>query len=124
MWWWQSQALAGAFSLGASVPSDHLTCCAAASPAPIMPAAAPADIAISNSRRPQEIATIASSHRLWRRGLSTESPQAWPRRCASVTATGEARQRPRAALREKQDGPASSHRHGLGYLLRIDRKST
>src|SRR5882672_739386 len=74
MWWWQSQALAGAFSLGASVPSDHLTCCAAASlaPAPIMPAAAPADIVISNSRRPQEIAAIASSHGLWRRGLSTE----------------------------------------------------
>src|SRR5438132_13448044 len=25
MWWWQSVALAGALSLGASVPADHLT---------------------------------------------------------------------------------------------------
>src|SRR6266498_735190 len=53
MWWWQSQALAGALSLGGSVPSDHLTGWAAAPrpPSERKPAAAPADTVINTSRR-------------------------------------------------------------------------
>src|SRR3954462_4999779 len=64
MWWWQSQALAGALSFGGSVPLDHLTCCAAASRAPYVEnaaSAAPADAALSRSRRFQELAFIAPS---------------------------------------------------------------
>jgi hypothetical protein len=53
MWLWQSQELAGAFNFGASVPLDHLTCCAAALRVPPLkkPAAAPADMTFNNSRR-------------------------------------------------------------------------
>src|SRR6266851_3995175 len=90
MWWWQSHALAGALSLGASVPSDHLTCWAAASlaAAPIMPAAAPADIVISNSRRPQKVAAMASS--LGYIKLVYKAGLAWHRRTSEAMAQSAA----------------------------------
>src|SRR5271165_5144147 len=72
MWWWQSQELAGAFNFGGSVPVDHLTCCAAALrvPAASKPAAAPADMTFSNSRRPHGVPGMISS-RSFARNLTT-----------------------------------------------------
>src|SRR5581483_7690609 len=58
MWWWQSQELAGAFTFGASVPSDHFTGCAAAPDPPAATAAAAAP-PISTSRRLHVNAAIA-----------------------------------------------------------------
>src|SRR5271157_1706263 len=72
MWWWQSQELAGAFNFGGSVPVDHLTCCAAALRVPeaSKPAAAPADMTFSNSRRPHGVPGMISS-RSFARNLTT-----------------------------------------------------
>src|SRR5713101_9208900 len=63
MCWWQSVALAGALSLGAPVPADHLTDCAAARPvwATTRPAAAVMDSVVSTSRRVQSVSMIAPS---------------------------------------------------------------
>src|SRR5262245_13467853 len=53
MWWWQSVALAGALSFGASVPADHFTACASALRARVArrPAAAAPDAVFRRSRR-------------------------------------------------------------------------
>src|SRR5262245_48515984 len=63
MWWWQSVALAGALSLGASVPADHLTDCAAAGRVrtPTTPATAVMAIVVSSSRRVQSVSIVAPS---------------------------------------------------------------
>src|SRR6266436_7818720 len=60
MWWWQSVALAGALSFGASVPDDHLTACAAADQArpAIRPAAAAAVAVFSSSRRSRRVGSM------------------------------------------------------------------
>src|SRR5262249_17764125 len=60
MWWWQSVALAGALSFGASVPADHLTDCAAAGRAEPATSAA-ADAAFRTSRRLQSEVIASSS---------------------------------------------------------------
>src|SRR6266446_2407090 len=60
MWWWQSVALAGALSFGASVPDDHLTACAAAGRArpAIRPTAAAAVAVFSSSRRSRRVGSM------------------------------------------------------------------
>src|SRR5206468_12896980 len=58
-----SVALGGALSLGASVPADHLTDCAAPGPAcaTTRPAAAVMDSVVSTSRRVQSVGIVAPS---------------------------------------------------------------
>src|SRR6266403_5174018 len=62
MWWWQSVALAGAFSLGASVPADHLTDWADAGRA-WAAARAATGTTFRTSRRLQDSALIGPSSR-------------------------------------------------------------
>src|SRR5215470_4816816 len=62
MWWWQSAALGGAFSLGGSVPIEYFTCWAAALVEEASsPAAAAPDAALSTCRRVHREISISSS---------------------------------------------------------------
>src|ERR1051325_8213606 len=62
MWWWQSVAFGGAFSLGASVPADHFTLWAAAGRARNATSpAAPRESVVSTSRRFQWVGIALSS---------------------------------------------------------------
>src|SRR6185295_7492049 len=62
MWWWQSVALAGAFSLGASLPADHFTLWAEAGRGlpPKRLAAAVSESVVKTSRRFQSVGIVAS----------------------------------------------------------------
>jgi len=62
MWWWQSVALGGAFSLGGSVPVEYFTCWASALVEEVSThtAAAPA-AALSTCRRVHRVISISSS---------------------------------------------------------------
>src|SRR6185369_17963697 len=70
MWWWQSAAFAGAFSLGASVPADHLTPWAEAGRA--WPARSPAG---GDGERGQD---FAPGPVRWHRCLLLAATSAWP----------------------------------------------
>src|SRR5215467_4946060 len=62
MWWWQSVAFGGAFSLGGSVPVEYFTCWASALREKVStPTAAAPDAALSTCRRVHRVIFISSS---------------------------------------------------------------
>src|SRR5215510_551279 len=70
MWWWQSVALGGAFSLGGSVPIEYFTCWASALVEEASsPAAAAPDAALSTCRRVHREISISSSLKVEHRAL-------------------------------------------------------
>src|SRR5215831_7047113 len=65
MWWWQSVALGGAFSLGGSVPVEYFTCWASAGIEEARtPAAAISEATLTTSRRVHGVISIRSSLKL------------------------------------------------------------
>src|SRR5215471_20540710 len=77
MWWWQSVALGGAFSLGGSVPIENFTCWASALvEGARTPAATAPDAAASTCRLVHRGISISSSLKVEQRALLTSGDAA------------------------------------------------
>src|SRR5262245_3388475 len=61
MWWWQSVALGGAFSLGGSTPVEYFTCWASACVEEANATAAAPDAALRTCRLVHRVISISSS---------------------------------------------------------------